>query len=94
MGIFGWSYPPGCSGTPYDETGSVALDIPGLPERSGAWWTEDGDVGVTEWDPAAVGEYDDGVRQRILGRLDWDDNLTEGENMAAAVAFARNRLGI
>lgn len=19
MGIFGWSYPPGCSGTPYDE---------------------------------------------------------------------------
>lgn len=25
MGIFGWSYPPGCSGTPFDQDGVTEL---------------------------------------------------------------------
>jgi hypothetical protein len=39
MGIFGWSYPPGCSGTPFDEA-SGPCDVCGLdpespPDRGG-----------------------------------------------------------
>jgi hypothetical protein len=30
MGIFGWSYPPGCSGTPFDDP--CYCDICGLPD--------------------------------------------------------------
>ncbi len=81
--MFGWSYPPGCSGTPNDETGSVALVVPNLPPNMAAWWTEDDDVGITE-SHAPTGEYDDGVHQYVVGTCGWNDDLTEEQNFAAA----------
>lgn len=48
MGLFGWSYPPGCSGTPYDEPGE-AIKLTELVARKPSdvddvWWDEDGNL--------------------------------------------------
>lgn len=87
--MFGWSYPPGCSGTPYDEVGSMALHLPELPTPLvfGAWWTEDDQVGVTRLDQSGQDTFDD-----VLGTLAWDDELSDEDNIAAAVAIVREAL--
>ena len=39
MGIFGWSYPAGCHGTPYDEEGpeNCVCGKPNADEETGEW---------------------------------------------------------
>lgn len=80
--MFGWSMPPGCSGTPYDESAAEELRVADLPQDVYAFWV-DGEVIVfqqmfPEGDPRTLLSFD------YLG----DDELNEAENTAAATAFA------
>lgn len=42
--IFGWSYPPGCSGPPYDNEEPIALE---LGDGIEAYWFEDNHIEIT-----------------------------------------------
>lgn len=94
MSIFGWSYPPGCSGTPYDE--AQISDITKYIERlplgvASVYWNEDGEL--QEGIPGTV-KYFDGSKDvecfeesyRTVGQIDWDDDLSDEQNFVAAAA--------
>ena len=76
MGIFGWSYPPGCNSLPDDEPSALELKAPNLPKGYTAWWDEYGDVLLQ--DP-------EGYSSRVpLFNHEWDDDLDEAANVKAA----------
>lgn len=99
MGIFGWSMPPGCGSTPYDDAGASDLTpLVTLPAGVvGVFWDEDGNllesyvVNVPADEAAGLPEYADSAERKV-GQLDWDDELDDDANLAAAAA-AYNRLG-
>lgn len=55
MGLFGWSYPAGCNGTPYDEEQAVEIKVPGVSADIVTFWLEDGTVEVV-YNPGADDE--------------------------------------
>ena len=91
MGIFGWSMPAGCHGTPYDD--AQALDIGkgiDLPEGVlGLFWDEDDNliesVAVTHPADKYAGtpEYTD-CENVYRGVHRWSDDLSEEENIKCA----------
>lgn len=92
MSIFGWSYPPGCSGTPYDE--EQVLDITKYIERlpigvKSVYWDEDGKlqeeipVKVTYWDGEKDIECFEGSYHTV-GKIEWNDKLSDEQNFVAA----------
>lgn len=72
-----------------DEIISITLEVPGLPRNMLAWWNENTDVGVTEFLDSDLGS-----RQIIIGDIPWDVDLTEAENIAAAVEIVSNWLTV
>lgn len=72
-----------------DEIISITLEVPGLPRNMLAWWNENTDVGVTEFL-----DSDLGPRQVTIGNIPWDCDLTEAENIAAAVEIVSNWLTV
>lgn len=100
MGLFGWSMPPGCSGTPYDETGAediTALVVAIAPLPAGVdavYWDEDGNViegyhYTVPADPdAGIPEYTEGANRTAL-TVDWEwleDGSDECAHNAAKAA--------
>ena len=105
MSIFGWSMPPGCSGTPYDDasaediTALVAAIMPLPADITGIYWDEDGHVyeGHNYTVPAdperGLPEYQDHEDRRVL-TVAWED--IEGDECAhnarrAAQAYAAHK---
>ena len=76
--MFGWSYPPGCSGTPYDEDSAVEVEVTCLPTGHTAWWDEYGTISIQD---------NEGYDYKNYGPFEWDDNLSDQDNLAAAAAF-------
>ncbi|MCK9987745.1 MAG: hypothetical protein AzoDbin1_04217 [Azoarcus sp.] len=85
MGIFGWSMPAGCTGTPYDEVFAEELKAPELPENVTAFWVEGETIEIQRFHPDAEPE--------TLMRFDYlgDDDLTEEQNAAAAAKAAAQK---
>lgn len=85
MGMFGWSMPAGCTGTPYDEVFAEELKLPELPERVAAFWVEGETIEIQRLHPEAEPE--------TLMRFDYvgDDDLTDEQNAAAAVKAAAQK---
>ena len=77
--LFGWSYPPGCSGSPYD--GDEVIDLaPALLKLKSdlvGYWDENGKL-------FAGTQYSEEGRLPEVGTLDWDDDLSEEQNIARA----------
>lgn len=94
MSIFGWSMPPGCHSTPFDEMGVSDL-TPFVKMPAGVVcvsWDEDGNL-IESFpitipaDPyAGLPEYTD-QSERTIGSLAWDDELDEDANFARAALF-------
>lgn len=78
MGLFGWSMPPGCSGTPFDEAGAEELKVAGLPDRVLAFWVDGETIVIQRFLPE--GEVETLLRFDHLG----DDDLSEAQNSADA----------
>lgn len=101
MGIFGWSYPPGCNSVPGDEIGAVDITSRCAPLPAGVvgvFWDEDGNiieqrlVIVPEDEHAGIPEYDD-VAERKVGELEYDDLLDDdANNDAAAAAYNKQKV--
>jgi hypothetical protein len=94
MGIFGWSLPPGCSGTPYDEAGEP-LDLTALVKLPDGvihvWWDEDGNLIETFVVTIPADDYDGSpeyseTRNITVGVFEWNDDLYEVANCVAAAA--------
>jgi hypothetical protein len=103
MSLFGWSMPPGCSGTPYDESSAeditaLVIAIAPLPVGiEGVFWDEDGNVietfAVTVPADLEAGtpEYKEQGQATVL-TIDWEWLEGEGDDCAhnaqrAALAY-------
>jgi hypothetical protein len=91
MSLFGWSLPPGCGSLPGEESG--ACDLTKLVTLRGdavaLFWDEDGNliesypVQIPADELAGLPAYTEGG-ERTVGAHDWDDELDEAANLAAA----------
>ena len=75
--LFGWSYPPGCSGPPDDDCGPIRLDD-GDPDVE-AYWHEDGQIDII-------------VHHYNVANVDWNDDETDEQNIARAKKVAKDFL--
>lgn len=66
MSVFGWSYPPGCSSTPYDDG-----DIPeSCPECHGPNWDFGNDVELYQEDPAFCSKACADIHAKKIGEAE------------------------
>ena len=91
MGIFGWSLPPGCSTLPGEEASALSLShlltlTPGVLD---VFWDEDGNLlesyamQFPEDAIAGIPAHSE-CAERSVGHIDWNDDLTDAQNLAAA----------
>jgi len=103
MSIFGWSYPPGCTGTPYDEAQASCITQYLSRKPSGVldvYWDEDGNLLESF---AYTADYSDGkggtvpVKEcdyRKVGAVEWNDELSDEQNFVLAAAEYERIVGI
>jgi len=88
MGIFGWDLPPGAAGDPFapwnrvDEPLQITDWVKGLPDDLDLFWTEDGALIVQT---CLLDCY---PKQVTVGKIEWDDAISDDANCKAAAELA------
>lgn len=87
MGIFGWSYPPGCSGPPEQDSAlSLTRHCKLRGDTTEVFWDEEGnllEIYPSHYKDPDGYAYTEGD-SRTVGNYPWRDELTDEENILLA----------